>query len=153
MGAIASGDVVVLNEHVLAQTGITDEALGEVAERERLELERREHLYRGDRPLPEITGRTIILIDDGLATGASVRAAVAALRRQQPGRLIVAVPVAAASTCDLLRPEVDELICLAVPNPFYGVGAWYADFSQTTDDQVRTLLEHARSFAGAHGHE
>jgi putative phosphoribosyl transferase len=108
-------------------------------------LERREREYRGDRPEPEVQGRTVILIDDGLATGSSMRAAVRALRALAPRRLIVAVPVAASETCEAFRAEVDEIVCAVTPEPFRAVGLWYDDFSQTTDDEVRELLEDANS--------
>src|SRR5205807_10188772 len=102
-----------------------------VAAREQQELERRERLYRGDRPSPDVRGRTVILVDDGLATGSTMRAAAAALRQQHPARVVVAVPVAASSVCDEFRDEVDEIVCAATPEPFYAVGLWYEDFSQT----------------------
>ena len=114
-----------------------------VAARELRELERRERAYRGDRPPLEVRGRTVILVDDGLATGSTMRAAVAALRRLGPARLIVAVPTAAPSTCAEFGHEVDECICVITPEPFYAVGLWYEDFSQTTDEEVRDLLERA----------
>jgi predicted phosphoribosyltransferase len=111
---------------------------------EQRELERRERLYRGDRPPPDIAGRTIILVDDGLATGASMRVAVAALRQEHPARIIVAVPIAPPETCDVLRREADGVVCAMTPEPFYAVGLWYEDFTQTTDEEVRDLLERAR---------
>ena len=114
-----------------------------IARRELQELERREHAYRGNRPPPEVRGRTAILVDDGLATGASMRAAVAALRAQNPARIVVAVPTAAPETCAAFESEVDEIVCAMTPEPFYGVGRWYEDFSQTTDDEVQALLEEA----------
>ena len=140
MGALASGGVMVLNDEVVRITGATRELIEEVARRERRELERREAAYRGNRPRPEVRDKTVILVDDGLATGATMRAAVTALRKQQPARLIVGVPVAAPATCESLRSDVDEIVCARTPEPFYGVGAWYADFSQTTDREVRELL-------------
>jgi predicted phosphoribosyltransferase len=105
------------------------------------ELERRERAYRGNRPRPEIRGRTVILIDDGLATGSSMRAAVAGLRAQDPGRIVVAVPTAAPETCESFEQEVDEVVCATTPQPFFGVGLRYDDFSQTTDEEVRALLD------------
>lgn len=141
MGAIASGGIRVINPEVVGQLGISDDILDAVAADELQELERRERVYRGDRPAPAVRGRTVILVDDGLATGSSMRAAVAALRRQQPERLVVAVPVAAPDTCAAFQREADEAICVQTPEPFYAVGAWYEDFSQTTDDEVRELLE------------
>jgi putative phosphoribosyl transferase len=143
MGAIASGGVRVLNEDMVHHLRIPDEAIEKVAGREQRELERREHEYRGDRPAPEVRGRTVILIDDGLATGSTMWAAVIALKRQQPARIIVAVPAAAESTCDEFRAEVDEIVCAITPEPFHAVSLWYEDFSQTTDEQVRDLLERA----------
>jgi predicted phosphoribosyltransferase len=122
---------------------IPDEVVNFVARRELQELQRRERLYRGNRPFPEVRDQGVILIDDGLATGASMRAAVAGLRAQHPARIVVAVPAAAAETCDAFRPEVDEVICALTPEPFYGVSRWYEDFSQVTDEEVRTLLEEA----------
>jgi len=147
MGAIASGGTVVLSRDVIRGLGIDDATVQRVIELERRELARRERRYRGDRPPPDVAGRTVILVDDGLATGATMRAAVAALARQAPKRLVVAVPVAAPDTCDELRAEVDEVVCAVTPEPFHAVGLWYDDFSQTTDEEVHDLLEHARSFA------
>ena len=143
MGAIASGGAWVLNENLIRMLGISDRLLESVAAQERRELERRERAYRDDFPPPEVSGRTVILVDDGIATGSTMLAAVAALRKLQPARIIVAVPVAAASTIDALAPEVDECICLFEPDPFYAVGVWYADFSATTDEDVRELLKRA----------
>ena len=143
MGALASGGVRVLNARVVDSLGIPQSAIDRVAEREQAELERREHAYRGDRPPPRVQGCDVILVDDGLATGSTMRAAAAALKAMQPRRLSVAVPVAAAETCDELRAEVDEVVCAMTPEPFYAVGLWYEDFSQTTDDEVRQLLADA----------
>jgi putative phosphoribosyl transferase len=144
MGAIASGGVRVINEEVVRQLDIPGEVIDLVAAEEQRELERRERAYRDDRPPPDVKGRTVILIDDGLATGSSMRAAAAALRKQGPARIVIAVPVAAAQTCDEFREEVDEILCAVTPEPFRGVGLWYQDFSQTTDEEVRELLEKAR---------
>ena len=141
MGAIASGGVRLLNEDVVALAGVSEEAIDEVAAREAAEIRRRERVYRGDRGPPDLRGRTVILVDDGLATGASMRAAAAAVRRQGPAWVVVAVPAAAADTCETLRGEVDELVCLMTPEPFHAVGLWYEDFSQTSDEEVRQLLE------------
>ncbi len=141
MGAIATGGVRVLNEGVVGYLDIPDELIDEVAANEERELDRRQRLYRGNRPLPDVRARTIILVDDGLATGSTMRAAATALRKQQPARIVVAVPVSAPETCDEFRMEVDEVICAAMPQPFLGVGLWYEDFSQTTDQEVRDLLE------------
>jgi predicted phosphoribosyltransferase len=140
MGAIATGGVRVLNEDVVDALKIPASVVAEVAEREMAELARREHAYRGGRPSPTLKDRTAILVDDGLATGATMRAAARAARQQHPQRTVVAVPVAAASTCDELRLEADDVVCAFTPEPFYAVGIWYEDFSQTTDDEVRRLL-------------
>jgi putative phosphoribosyl transferase len=141
MGAIATGGVRVLNEDVVGYLDIPGEVIDAVAADEERELERRERLYRDNRPPPDVRARTVILVDDGLATGSTMRAAAAALRKQQPARIVIAVPVSAAETCDEFRMEVDEIICAAMPEPFQGVGLWYEDFSQTTDQEVRDLLE------------
>jgi putative phosphoribosyl transferase len=143
MGAIASGGAWVLNNDLIESLNPPFRVIQAVAARERLEIERRERAYRGNRPALEVRGRTVILVDDGLATGASMRAAVAALQRLGPGRLIVAVPTAAPSTCSELGQEVDECICVITPEPFHAVGIWYEDFSQTTDEEVRDLLQQA----------
>jgi predicted phosphoribosyltransferase len=143
MGAIASGGVRVLNEDVLSALDIPDEIIDRVTADEQEELERRERAYRDGRPAPEIRGRTIILVDDGLATGSTMRAGVAALRKQGPARIVVAVPVGAAETCADLQEEADDVICAATPEPFYAVGLWYNNFSQTTDEEVHDLLERA----------
>lgn len=143
MGAVATGDVQVLSKDILAAFGIREPALQEVIARERAELERREREYRRGRPTPDVRGRTVILVDDGLATGSTMHAAVLALREQGPERIVIAVPIAAPSTCDLLGREVDEIVCAATPEPFYAVGLWYEDFSQTTDQEVRDLLRAA----------
>jgi predicted phosphoribosyltransferase len=119
-----------------------------IAAKEQRELERREHLYRGDRPPPDVRGRTVILVDDGLATGATMLAAVRALRRQGAGRIVVAVPIASPDTCAQLGDEADDIVCAVTPEPFHAVGLWYEDFSQTTDDEVRDLL--ARSTRMGH---
>ena len=143
MGAIASGGARVLNEELVETLGIPEALIDAVAAREEEELRRRERLYRGERPPPEVEGKTVILVDDGLATGSSMRAAVAALRRLRPARIVVAVPTAPVSTCEELRPEVDELVCARTPQPFYAVGIWYENFNQTTDEEVRHLLAEA----------
>ena len=143
LGAIASGGVRELNLDIVRTLNIPDEVINFVAKRELQELQRREKLYRGDRPPPEVRDRRIILIDDGLATGASMRAAIAGLRLQHPARIVIAVPVAAQEVCEAFRSEVDEIVCAITPEPFYGVGRWYEDFSQTTDEEVRILLEEA----------
>ena len=143
MGAIASGGVRVLNDDVVQMLAIPEGVINKVAAREQQELERRERLYRGDRPAYEVCGRTIILVDDGIATGATMRAAVAALRQQQPARIVIAVPAAASSTCEEFAAEVDELVCVIRPDGFFAVGFWYENFSQTTDEEVRDLLQRA----------
>jgi putative phosphoribosyl transferase len=140
MGAIATGGVRVLNETVVRALQIPEEVIDEVAAREGAELRRRTMLYRDDKPLPPIRGRTVILVDDGLATGSTMRAAVAALRRQQPARIVVAVPVSAVDTCAELKTDADEVVCARTPEPFYAVGIWYDDFTQTTDEEVHELL-------------
>jgi putative phosphoribosyl transferase len=143
MGAIASGGVRVLNEDVLRTVRVDPRTVERVAARAQAELERRERAYRGDRPPLDVRGRTVILIDDGLATGSTMRAAALALRQQGPERLVVAVPVAARETCDDFRHEVDDIVCAMTPEPFYAVGLWYEDFAQTSDDEVRDLLARA----------
>ena len=140
MGAIATGGVRVLNDQLVGGLRIPDYVVDEVAASEQQELARRERLYRGDRPAPDVRGRTVILVDDGLATGATMLAAVKALRQQQPARIVVAVPTASPETCEQLRAEVDDIICAITPEPFHAVGLWYEDFSQTTDEEVRDLL-------------
>jgi putative phosphoribosyl transferase len=140
MGAIASGGVRILNEDVMRLLDILPEFIHTVAAREQRILEYREHFYRGEQPVPETQGRTVLLVDDGLATGATMRAAVAALRQRQPARIVIAVPVAAGSACDELRAVADEVVCAATPKPFRAVGLWYEDFSATSDAEVRDLL-------------
>ena len=144
MGAIASGGVRVMNEDVLRQISVSESTIEAVTRREERELLRREEAYRGNRPRLDVKDLTVILVDDGLATGATMRAAVKALRRQGPKRLVVAVPTAAPDTCDEFRAEVDEILCAMTPTPFHAVGAWYEDFSQTTDEEVQQLLKAAR---------
>ncbi|MBW4561113.1 MAG: phosphoribosyltransferase [Mojavia pulchra JT2-VF2] len=143
MGAIASGGVQILNEDIVRQLNISDATIETVATKEQKELERREQLYRGNRPFPELQGKTIILVDDGLATGATMWAAIQAVRKHQPARIVVAVPVAASQTCEDFAGEVDEVVCITSPSPFYSVGLWYEQFPQTTDDEVRDLLAKA----------
>jgi len=144
MGAIASGGVRVLNPEVVDELHLPDELINTVTRRELQELERRERTYRGDRPFPDVRGKTVILVDDGLATGSTMLAAAEALRRLGPARLIIAVPAGSPQTCAEFRDEVDEVVCAITPEPFYAVGLWYDDFSQTTDDEVRDLLAAAR---------
>lgn len=141
MGAIASGGMRVINQEVVRYMSIPGNVIDAVAADEQRELERRELAYRDDRPPPDVKGRIVILIDDGLATGSTMHAAAAALRKQGPARIVVAVPVSASEMCDEFRSEVDEIVCAVTPEPFRGVGLWYEDFSQTTDDEVRELLE------------
>ena len=140
MGAVATGGVRVLNDQIVDRLGIPDHLIDAVAAREQQELSRRELLYRGGRPPPNIRGRTVILVDDGLVTGATMHAAIQALRQQQPARIVVAVPTASPETCEEMRAEVDDVICAITPEPFHAVGLWYQDFSQTTDEEVRDLL-------------
>lgn len=145
MGAVATGGVRVLNDQVVKGLGIPEYMIDAVVKWETEELKRRERLYRGDRPPPDVRGKTVILVDDGLATGSTMLAAARALRQQGPARVVVAVPVAAPDTCELLKADVDEVVCAATPEPFYAVGLWYRDFSQTTDEEVRELLERSAS--------
>jgi putative phosphoribosyl transferase len=141
MGAIAGGGVIVVNEEVVQAAGVPEEVFEAAAAREQEELERRERLYRDGRPPAAVRGRTVILVDDGLATGSTMRAAAAAVREQQPAQIVVAVPVAAPATCQEFKHEVDDVVCALTPEPFYAVGVWYEDFSQTTDAEVRHLLD------------
>ncbi|MDZ8107197.1 MAG: phosphoribosyltransferase [Nostoc sp. DedQUE12a] len=143
MGAIAPGGVRILNKHIINVVNISDEVIARVAVQEERELERREQLYRGNRPLRDLRGRTVILVDDGLATGATMWAATVAVRKQQPAAIVIAVPVAAPETCEQLEPEVDQIACVSKPSPFYSVGLWYENFPQTTDQEVRELLTKA----------
>lgn len=141
MGAIASGGITVLNEEIVNLLHISTEAIDTIQKSEQEELLRREQVYRGKKPFPELSGKTIILVDDGIATGYTMRAAIAALKQKKPAKLIVAIPVAARSTCDEIAPLVDEIICPMRPVNFYAVGLWYNDFSQTTDEEVMQLLQ------------
>jgi putative phosphoribosyl transferase len=143
MGAIASGGVRVLNHALIEELGISSAVVDRVTAREQQETERRERLYREGRPSLPVENRTVILVDDGLATGASMLAATRALRARRPAKTIVAVPVASQHTCEEFRDHADQIVCAATPEPFYAVGAWYEDFSQTTDAEVRRLLERA----------
>ena len=144
MGAVASGGVRVINDTVVEGAEVPPSVIDAVTDAESRLLERREHLYRGDRPATAVDDRVAILVDDGLATGTTMRAALAALRQRSPASIVVAVPVAAPPVCAALRSEADEVVCAYTPEPFYAVGMWYADFSQTTDDEVRALLAAAR---------
>ncbi|MER3493144.1 MAG: phosphoribosyl transferase [Mastigocladus sp. ERB_26_2] len=143
MGAIACGGVQVLNEAVVQILGLSQKVIEQVAVQEQQELNRRERLYRNDRPFPVLHERTIILVDDGLATGTTMRAAVVALQQQQPARLVVAVPVSSPEACQEIQKLVDEIVCLETPHPFYSVGLWYQDFPQVSDEEVRDLLKRA----------
>ena len=143
MGAIASGGVRVVNEELVDYLGIPEEVIDAIAAVEQRELERRALAYRDDRPPPDVKDRVVILIDDGLATGATMRAAAASLRLQKTHRIVVAVPVSSPETCEEFRSEVDEIVCAVTPERFQGVGLWYEDFSQTSDEEVRQLLRRA----------
>jgi predicted phosphoribosyltransferase len=143
MGAIASGGVRVLNVRIMESLGISPAALESVAERELLEMQRQQKTYRAGAAFPQVSGRTIIVVDDGLATGSTMRAAVGALRQSSPARIIVAVPVAAAETARQLAMEADGVVCLITPSDFQAVSTWYEDFSQTSDEEVHKLLESA----------
>lgn len=145
LGAIASGGVLVMNQELLSFLSISEEEIEEMVAREQRELERRERLYRSGRPAPEVRGKTVIVVDDGIATGTSMRSAVEVLKQQQPAKVIIAVPVAARSTCEEFnRPAKHEVsVCLQTPEPFFAVGLWYEDFTQTTDEEVRNLLDRA----------
>lgn len=147
MGAIASGGVRVLNEDVVRSLHLSETTIDQVAAKEQQELERREHLYRDDRPTPDVREHTVILVDDGLATGATMRAALRALRQHQPTCIVVAVPISSSETCHEFEAEVDEIICAQTPRPFHSVGFWYDNFSQTTDEEVRDLLQRSSSDA------
>jgi predicted phosphoribosyltransferase len=140
MGAVATGGVRVLNDQLVERLGIPAPLIDAVAARESQELARRERLYRGGRPPPDVGGRTVILVDDGLATGATMHAAIEALRQQNPARIVVAVPVASSDTCEEMKKKADDVVCAMTPEPFHAVGRWYKDFSQTTDEEVRELL-------------
>jgi putative phosphoribosyl transferase len=150
MGALASGGVRILDESLIRIAHVSAEDLRRVTETEQAELTRRERQYRGERPFPDLSGKTVILVDDGLATGSTMRAAVAALRLERPARIVVAVPVAAPETCAAFRDIADEIICAETPEPFHAVGLWYEDFSQTSDTEVHELLERARHAWLAH---
>jgi putative phosphoribosyl transferase len=140
MGAIASGGVRVLNEYVVRALGVTPDVIDRGAAREAVERARRAREYRGGHSPPSLRGKTVLLVDDGLATGSTMRAAAQAVRALGPSRVVVAVPVAAAETCEALRDEADDVVCTLLPDPFHAVGLWYDDFSQTTDEEVRALL-------------
>jgi putative phosphoribosyl transferase len=143
-GAVATGGLTVLNRHVIESLRIPQDVVDAVVAREMRELERRERAYRGDRPPPDLTGRAVLLVDDGLATGSSMVAALHAVRRRNPECVVAAVPVAPPETCETLRGAADEVVCLVTPTDFRAVGAWYEDFAQTTDEEVRDLLAQPR---------
>ena len=143
MGAIASGGIRVIDPEIVTALGISPVEIELVAQREEQELARREELYRGRRAPPELRDRTVILVDDGLATGSSMRAAALAVRSEAPARVVIGVPTAPAETCAALRHEVDDVVCSMMPEPFQAVGLWYEDFSETTDDEIRRLLASA----------
>ena len=152
-GAISSGGVRILNTDIVNKLGISEAEITAATKQETKELERRELLYRGNRPSLNVQGRTVILVDDGVATGASLRAAIQAIRKLRPASLVVATPVAPRATYNQLRHELDELVCAELPDPFYGVGQFYEDFSQVGDEEVIALLERAqRREAGAKSH-
>lgn len=140
MGAIAPGNIMVLNDEILRSIGISRLALQQVLEDEKQELERRDRTYRENRPEPDVQGKTVLLVDDGIATGSTLRAAIATLRQKHPQEIVVAVPVASVSACELLRAIVDKIICLSTPEPLNSIGMWYLDFSQTSDQEVKHLL-------------
>jgi putative phosphoribosyl transferase len=152
MGAIASGGVRVINEAVVSGSEIIPEQIEQEVAKELKELHRREMAYRGHTGAPDVVGKTIILVDDGIATGSTIRAAVLALRQQRPQRIVIAVPTAAADSCNMLEPLVDELVTLIKPMYFHAVGQWYADFPQTTDSEVKWLLAQAASMGSGKGH-
>lgn len=141
MGAIASGGVRVMNMDVVRSLGISDEQIARVADAEQRELERREKQYRGERPAPALSGKIVILVDDGVATGATMRVAIKALRGFEPQKLVVAVPVAPPDTCEILSREVDELVCPLRPSPFHAISLWYEDFPQVSDETVERILK------------
>ncbi len=144
LGAVASGGYRFVNEEFVELFGVAPDRLDEIAAREQAELERQERDYRGDRPFPEVAGKTVILVDDGLATGASMRAAVAAIRSREPMQVVVAVPVAAPETCDAVAESADDTVCALTPQRFFAVGMWYEDFAQTSDEDVKRLLSRGR---------
>ena len=143
MGAIAQNGMRVLNQDVVAVLRISEDVIAAVGRRERKELERCQRAYRGNRPPPELRDKRVILIDDGLATGATMRSAIKAVRAQAPAKIVVAVPLAPPETVGVLEQEADEVICLATPEPFVAIGGWYHDFPQTSDDEVKALLARA----------
>jgi predicted phosphoribosyltransferase len=151
MGAIASGGVRVMNERVIRLLHIPEYTIEAITTSEQRELERREHLYRGDRAPPDVRDRTVIIVDDGLATGATMHAAVKALRRQQPARIVVAIPTASPDICLQFQPVAEDVVCLIMPEPFHAVGVWYRDFNQISDGDVREFLAQANAPANGPG--
>jgi predicted phosphoribosyltransferase len=151
MGAIATGGIRILHDGVIQELGIPQRTIDIVSDQEQQELERRERIYRGERSAPVIENRTVIVVDDGLATGSSMRAAVRALRRRNPARLVVAVPTAPAEACQQLRESADEVVCVVTPDPFYAVGGSYVDFGQITDDEVKEVIERAGKLSSGVG--
>lgn len=145
-GAVATGGLYIVDDDMVRNLGISEDEIERIIAREQVELERRERLYRDDRPFPDIKGKTVIVVDDGLATGATMRVAVEALRKQQPARIIVAAPVASNEAWVTLSNIADECICVINPSPFYGVGMWYRDFSQTSDEEVLSLLDRSAEY-------
>jgi len=143
MGAIATGGTRVLSSTVIEQLNIPPSVIDHVVSREKEEIRRREYLYRGNNPPPDASDKIVILVDDGLATGSTMKAAISALRQQNPEKIVVTVPTAPADTCEELKGQADEVICAATPEPFYAVGLWYDDFAQTTDEEVKELMRRA----------
>ena len=151
MGAIASGNVVIMNESIVHSLGISKESFDSVVKQQKIELKRREQMYRGVRGHIDVKDRTVILVDDGLATGATMKAAIAALRLQKPKNIVVAVPAAAPETCEEMGQKSEDIVCAITPDPFFSVGSWYEDFSQTTDEEVQRLLRTAYRFEKQRG--
>ena len=147
MGAIATGGVRTLQDGIVRELGISPQTIEAVSAREQAELERRERLYRGDRPAPTIKGRTVVIVDDGLATGSTMKAAIQAVRQQDPRQVIVAVPTAPSETCEQLKESADHVVCALTPEPFFSVGGSYADFTQITDGEVRDLIASAANIS------
>ena len=147
MGAIATGGVRILHEGIIREIGISPQTIEAVSAREQAELDRRERLYRGDRPAPTIESRTVVIVDDGLATGSTMKAAIQAVRQQSPRQVIVAVPTAPSETCEQLKESADHVVCALTPEPFFSVGGSYADFTQITDGEVRDLIASAANIS------